>query len=298
MAVVRSRPNSTFALACTLGPRLFGLDRTTAILIGAGSSICGAAAVMATAPVVRGRPEQVAVAVATVVGFGSVAMFLYPALFQLLDAIHPISTTSYGLWAGSTIHEVAQVVAAGHAVNEAAADTAVIAKMVRVMMLAPFLVALSAWFARSGARDATRARPPVTIPWFALGFVALAGVRSLAAAAIPPCSVAGPVTRSGTDIGLDVTVTFQSACSGRNNISLTMKWQDGHPLSVQEVMLQFSQPALNIEPFDVYLNGSGGTFSATNYALPLAGDWLIETRIVVDEYSLRRVVLHVPLAPS
>jgi uncharacterized integral membrane protein (TIGR00698 family) len=48
-----------------------------------------------------------------------------------------------------------------------------------VMMLAPFLVVLSAWFARSGARDASRPRPPITIPWFALGFVALAGLRSL-----------------------------------------------------------------------------------------------------------------------
>jgi len=170
---------STFALACALGTRVFGLDRTTAILIGAGSSICGAAAVMATAPVVRGRPEQAAVAIATVVGFGTVAIFVYPALFHLLASIHPLSGASYGLWAGSTIHEVAQVVAAGHAVGDAAADTAVIAKMVRVMMLAPFLLALSAWFARTGARDASRARPPIAIPWFALGFVALTGVRSL-----------------------------------------------------------------------------------------------------------------------
>ena len=170
---------STFALACTLGPRVFGLDRTTAILIGAGSSICGAAAVMATAPVVRGRPEQAAVAVATVVGFGSAAILLYPALFHVLAAVHPLSAAQYGLWAGSTIHEVAQVVAAGHAVGDAAADTAVIAKMVRVMMLAPFLLALSAWFARTGTRDAPRARPPIAIPWFALGFIALTGVRSL-----------------------------------------------------------------------------------------------------------------------
>jgi uncharacterized integral membrane protein (TIGR00698 family) len=170
---------STFALACVLGTRVFGLDRTTAILIGAGSSICGAAAVMATAPVVRGRPEQVAVAVATVVGFGSVAIFLYPALFHLIAIVRPLSAGAYGLWAGSTIHEVAQVVAAGHAVGAAAADTAVIAKMVRVMMLAPFLVGLSAWFARAGVTPATTARPRITIPWFALGFVAMAGLRSL-----------------------------------------------------------------------------------------------------------------------
>ena len=171
---------STFGIACALGTRVFGLDRNTAILIGAGSSICGAAAVMATAPVVRGRPDQAAVAVATVVGFGSVAIFLYPALFHLVVEIHPLTPGAYGLWAGSTIHEVAQVVAAGHAIGGAATDTAVVAKMVRVMMLAPFLVALSAWFAR---RDVTRAiarsRPPIAIPWFALGFVAVAGLRSL-----------------------------------------------------------------------------------------------------------------------
>ena len=170
---------STFALACGLGTRVFGLDRTTAILIGAGSSICGAAAVMATAPVVRGRPEQVAVAIATVVGFGSVAIFLYPAMFHLLGASSTLTPVSYGLWAGSTIHEVAQVVAAGHAIGNAAADTAVIEKLVRVMMLAPFLVVLSAWFARQGAPDASRPRPPIAVPWFALGFVACAGLRSL-----------------------------------------------------------------------------------------------------------------------
>jgi uncharacterized integral membrane protein (TIGR00698 family) len=176
---------STFGIACALGTRVFGLDRNTAILIGAGSSICGAAAVMATAPVVRGRPDQAAVAVATVVGFGSVAIFLYPALFHLLGGVHPLSSAGYGLWAGSTIHEVAQVVAAGHAIGDAATDTAVVAKMVRVMMLAPFLLALSAWFARTGVtrasvtRASARSRPPITIPWFALGFVAVAGLRSL-----------------------------------------------------------------------------------------------------------------------
>ena len=188
---------STFTLACTLGPRLFGLDRTTSILIGAGSSICGAAAVLATEPVVRGRPEQVAVAVATVVGFGSVAIFLYPALYHLVAAVHPLSASEYGLWAGSTIHEVAQVVAAGHAVGDAAADTAVIAKMVRVMMLAPFLVALSAWAAHSRPATVNQPRPPITIPWFAFGFVALAGLRSLDV--LPPATLA---LADGADLAL------------------------------------------------------------------------------------------------
>ena len=180
---------STFSLAWFLGTRVFGLDRRTAMLIGAGSSICGAAAVMATEPVVRGKAEQVTVAVSTVVVFGTLAIFLYPTLYHL-NARHgfiALSPQAYGIFAGSTIHEVAQVVAAGHAIGEQAANTAVIAKMVRVMMLAPFLVALSAWLSRPAHRDATddvadaAAKPGrIVTPWFALGFVAVAGLNSLA----------------------------------------------------------------------------------------------------------------------
>jgi uncharacterized integral membrane protein (TIGR00698 family) len=74
---------------------------------------------------------------------------------------------------------VAQVVAAGRAVSAPAADTAVIAKMVRVMMLAPFLIGLSMLLARgrNGAADGQRAN--IVVPWFAFGFVAVAGLNSL-----------------------------------------------------------------------------------------------------------------------
>ena len=188
--------SSTFVLAWWAGTRLFGLDRKTAMLIGAGSSICGAAAVMAAEPVVRGRAEQVTVAVSTVVVFGTIAIFLYPALYQLLLDQHvtTMSHTAYGIYAGSTIHEVAQVVAAGRAVADSAADTAVITKMVRVMMLAPFLIILSAVLARShaaeaahegqGAHDGSAAHGArhgrrIVIPWFAVLFVAVAGINSL-----------------------------------------------------------------------------------------------------------------------
>ena len=73
---------STFAIAWIVGRNLFKLDTNTVILIGAGSSICGAAAVMATEPVVKGRAEQVSVAVSTILVFGTISMLLYPALFQ------------------------------------------------------------------------------------------------------------------------------------------------------------------------------------------------------------------------
>ena len=184
--------SSTFALSCWAGTRLFGLNRRTAMLIGAGSSICGAAAVMATEPVVRGRAEEVCIAVSTVVAFGTLAIFIYPALYHLNDRMHWLSITpfAYGIFTGSTVHEVAQVVAAGKAVADTAANTAVITKLVRVMMLAPFLVLLSAYLLRNseGAAAPTQAAEPAVpsqswrgvIPWFALGFIAVAGFNSMA----------------------------------------------------------------------------------------------------------------------
>ena len=174
---------STFALACWLGRRVFKLDEQTVLLIGAGSSICGAAAVLASEPVVKARSEQVAVAVATVVIFGTLAMFCYPLLWHWGSSAGwlPLDPAGFGLYTGATIHEVAQVVAAGRAVGPEAADTAVIAKMVRVMMLAPFLLALSVWLARrpGSPSAAANGHARLTIPWFAFGFLAMVGFNSL-----------------------------------------------------------------------------------------------------------------------
>jgi uncharacterized integral membrane protein (TIGR00698 family) len=186
--------SSTFALALVLGTRLFGLDRPTALLIGAGNAICGAAAVMATEPLLRAKAENVTVAISTVVVFGTVAIFLYPALYQLNEHWHllPAGSRAFGIYAGSTIHEVAQVFAAGRSISVETANTAVITKMVRVMMLAPFLIALSAWLARksatadgahSGAAELAgdpAAPRRLTIPWFAFAFIGMVVFNSLA----------------------------------------------------------------------------------------------------------------------
>ena len=112
------------------------------------------------------------VAVATVVVFGTLAMFAYPLLYPYLH----LSEQAYGVYAGSTIHEVAQQqVAAGRSISEPAAATAVIVKMLRVMMLAPFLLVLSRAVQADGQGGAAR----ITIPWFALVFIAAAGVNSM-----------------------------------------------------------------------------------------------------------------------
>ncbi|GAC31259.1 YeiH family protein [Paraglaciecola polaris] len=174
----------TFWLAMQLGKHVFKLDEQTTILIGAGSSICGAAAVMATEPVVKAQAHKVSVAVATVVVFGTLSMFLYPLMYRYLG----LSEHAYGIFVGSTIHEVAQVVAAGSAVSPAAADIAVIEKMLRVMMLAPFLMVLSVWQNKKHASDngtlAKGSTPnavqgsKIRIPWFAVLFILASGINS------------------------------------------------------------------------------------------------------------------------
>jgi len=183
--------SSTFALAHFLGTRFFGLDRSTSMLIGAGNAICGAAAVMATEPLLRAKAEQVTVAISTVVVFGTVAIFVYPALYELnlhWQLVPAVGTRAFGIYAGSTIHEVAQVFAAGRSISPETANTAVITKMVRVMMLAPFLIGLSGWLARDRSRAAaavsgscgTGTGRKLTIPWFAFAFVAVVVVNSFA----------------------------------------------------------------------------------------------------------------------
>ncbi|MDU0006517.1 YeiH family putative sulfate export transporter [Klebsiella pneumoniae] len=147
--------SSTFFIACFLGQKVFGLDKHTSWLIGAGSSICGAAAVLATEPVVKAEASKVTVAVATVVIFGTIAIFLYPAMYPLL----------------------AQVVAAGHAVSPDAENAAVIAKMLRVMMLAPFLLFLAARVKQlTPAGNGEKSK--ITIPWFAIMFILVAVFNS------------------------------------------------------------------------------------------------------------------------
>ncbi len=151
---------ATFVLTERLAP-LFGVERGLARLIAAGTSVCGAAAVVAANDVVRSSDEDVAYAVATVTVFGSLAVFAYPLLpFSLVFAPH-----AYGVWAGASIHEIAQVVAAGFARGAVAGEAGIVTKLVRVMMLAPLLLVLSAGNRNAGAR------PP--IPWFAFGFIGM-----------------------------------------------------------------------------------------------------------------------------
>lgn len=158
----------TFSLAYYIGHRWLKLDKETTLLIGSGAAICGAAAIMATEPIVKAKSEKVSVAIATVVVFGTIGIFLYPKMY-FLDW-WGLSPEFYGIYIGSTVHEVAQVVAAGESISPEVANIAVTTKMIRVMMLAPFLLLLSLLVAR-GQRQANQSQTRLNIPWFAFIFI-------------------------------------------------------------------------------------------------------------------------------
>ncbi|MGX7003453.1 YeiH family protein [Caballeronia sp. KNU42] len=167
---------STLAIGTWAGMKLMKLDRDTALLTAAGSAICGAAAVLAFESTLQSEPHKSAMAVGSVVLFGTLSMFLYPLALHL-GWLH-LDTLGVGLFFGGTIHEVAQVVGAASNVSPEATHIATIVKMTRVMLLVPVLLVIGMWVNRSRAA-ADGAKRKLAIPWFALGFLALVIVNSL-----------------------------------------------------------------------------------------------------------------------
>jgi uncharacterized integral membrane protein (TIGR00698 family) len=175
---------STLVIGTWAGMKLMKLDRDSALLTAAGSAICGAAAVLAFESTLQSKPHKSAMAVGSVVLFGTLSMFLYPALLRA--GILHLDTTGVGLFFGGTIHEVAQVVGAASNVSPEATHIATIVKMTRVMLLVPVLLIVGLWVNRSarqaaakGAHDAAHAPRKLAVPWFALGFLACVVVNSL-----------------------------------------------------------------------------------------------------------------------
>ena len=164
----------TLLLGVWLGRRL-GLDRETTLMTSTGSAICGAAAVLGAEPIAKGKPHQTAVAVSTVVIFGTLSMFLYPIMYRMgLSGV--LDTQQMGVYTGSTLHEVAHVVGAGNAMGSEIATDSLIVKMVRVMLLVPVLIAMS-WLLsrRCGAVAEKRS---INVPWFAFIFLLMIAVNS------------------------------------------------------------------------------------------------------------------------
>lgn len=167
LALIAAVLFATFGITLGLG-RLLGVERKLTQLIAAGTSVCGASAVMGVNTVTKGSDEDVAYAIACVTLFGSLAMVLFPMLGPILG----LDDMTYGYWVGASLHEVAQAVGAGFVGGDVAGQAATVAKLSRVILLAPLIFMLGS--AMGG--QAGEGRAPV--PWFVLGFLAMVCVNS------------------------------------------------------------------------------------------------------------------------
>jgi uncharacterized integral membrane protein (TIGR00698 family) len=158
--------------------RAFALEQGYGALAGAGTAVCGASATLATSivlPDYKGKETDVAFVVVAVNALSTVAMVLYP-LICVWFGFDPQTT---GVMLGATIHDVAQVVGAGYAVSEPTGNTAVIVKLFRVFLMLPLVLVVGWLFAR---RTVATAAARIPIPVFALVFVGLCVLNSIAAA--------------------------------------------------------------------------------------------------------------------
>lgn len=166
----------TIGLGMLIG-RLMKMDRGITLLTSVGSAICGAAAVLGAESAIRTKPYKTAVAVSTVVIFGTLSMFLYPILYR--NGIFALSPEQMGIYAGSTIHEVAHVVGAGNAMGDEVASIAIIVKMIRVMMLVPVLLIITWAVAKAAdANGSEGEKGKINIPWFAILFLVVIAFNS------------------------------------------------------------------------------------------------------------------------
>ena len=159
-------------LGYLIGVKILKLDREIAILVSAGSAICGAAAVLALESSIKSKPYKGVIAVGTVVLFGLLGMFLYP-LFYSFD-LPSFTHTQEGYFIGLTLHELANVVGAAGAISPHTQEVALIVKMIRVILLVAVLLIVPYFFAQSKEGE----RRKLHIPWFAFWFLGVVALHS------------------------------------------------------------------------------------------------------------------------
>lgn len=170
-----------FLIAIFAGTKIFGLDKETSMLVGAGSAICGAAAVLALESSLKSDSFKGIVAVGTVVVFGLLCMFAYPIAYAI-GLIPALDGNGMGVFMGATLHEVANVAGAAEMAkdmasenfSQGAANIAIIVKMMRVIMLVPFLLIVTIVFAKEQEHEAQvdgKNHKKIQIPWFAFMFL-------------------------------------------------------------------------------------------------------------------------------
>jgi uncharacterized integral membrane protein (TIGR00698 family) len=172
LAVVVLSTGAALAFGWWVARRL-GVPEKLGILLGVGSSICGASAVVAADSVVQGERRDAAVALGIITLLGTVGIVVYPLLGHALG----MPEFLYGVWTGASLHEMAQVVAAAFGMSDEAARVATVVKLARISLLAPVVLYLG-WSLRHRHVAAGRAHV-APVPWFLVLFVIFAGINSL-----------------------------------------------------------------------------------------------------------------------
>ena len=211
--------------------RALGLPKRMAILVACGNSICGNSAIAAVAPVIDADSDDVAAAIAFTAVLGVVVVLSLP----LLGFAIGLTDLQYGALSGLTVYAVPQVIAAAAPFGATAIKIGTLVKLVRVLMLGPIVVALSLVVARrreggpakEGAAKTASISPFKLVPWFIIGFLVLAALRSFQL--VPDIAIA-PVTRraamltvlSMAALGRGVDVRVLSTVGGRVTAAVTL----------------------------------------------------------------------------
>ena len=168
---------STVCLGLLLA-KFLKLSPDFGLIAGGSVGICGASAALAVASVLPKSKENEQFTLLVVVGvtvLSTIAMVTYPFVLQILD----IGALSAGIFIGATIHDVAQVVAAGMLFGPEAGDVATVVKLFRVALLLPVVLAISIFFGAQKTTNKLGWGSLRLIPTFLLGFVALSIVASM-----------------------------------------------------------------------------------------------------------------------
>jgi len=161
------------ALCLTYGLcRVVKIDKKLGLLIGIGTAICGGSAIVVAAPIIGAAEHETALSITVITLFGLLAIFLYPVIGHLLH----MNQWAFGVWAGTAIQAVPQVVATGFIYGHKAGEISTIVKLVRVLLLAPVIMVIS--YIQSKEK-AIKTRWTSFVPPFILGFLLLVIASSL-----------------------------------------------------------------------------------------------------------------------
>lgn len=203
--------------------RLIGLNWKTALLLATGTGICGNSAIVAVAPLIDADDDDLVLSVGAVNLLGLVAMLVWPMVGGLLH----LTDDMFGVWAGTSIHAVPQVVAAGFAFSPDAGTLATLVKLVRVTMLAPLVFVLAMLYAKhhqgeTGSDSAITVRYARLVPWFVWGFVAFAILNTLGLLPTLNFKVSGLLTGSGIAERAQVSLVAFLTGAGKVLLALAM----------------------------------------------------------------------------